>query len=50
MNDLQSIIEYAWDNREALQENEAKQAVREVIENLDKGELRVASPSEGGGW
>ena len=50
MTNLQSIIEYAWDNREALQENEAKQAVREVIEKLDKGELRVANLNESGGW
>jgi len=50
MNDLQSIIEFAWDNREALQENEAKQAIREVIEKLDKGELRVAAPIENGAW
>jgi len=50
MNDLQSIIEFAWENRESLQEKEAQAAVREVIEKLDKGALRVAAPNENGGW
>jgi 2,3,4,5-tetrahydropyridine-2-carboxylate N-succinyltransferase len=50
MSDLQSIIEFAWENRGALQEEEAKSAVREVIEKLDKGLLRVASPGENGEW
>jgi 2,3,4,5-tetrahydropyridine-2-carboxylate N-succinyltransferase len=50
MNELQSIIEFAWDNREALQENEAKNAIREVIEGLDKGTVRVAEPLADGTW
>lgn len=50
MSDLQSIIEFAWENREALQEEQAKSAVREVIEKLDKGLLRVASHGENGDW
>ena len=35
MNDIQSIIEFAWENRESLQEKEAQDAVREVIEKLE---------------
>jgi 2,3,4,5-tetrahydropyridine-2-carboxylate N-succinyltransferase len=50
MNELQSIIEFAWENREALQENEAKNAIREVIEGLDKGTVRVAEPLADGTW
>jgi len=50
MNKIQSIIEFAWENREALQESEAKEAVRAVIEKLDKGELRVASSNGHGEW
>jgi len=42
--DLQAIIENAWDNRELLESAEVQAAIREVIEKLDKGELRVASP------
>ncbi|MFV8224611.1 2,3,4,5-tetrahydropyridine-2,6-dicarboxylate N-succinyltransferase, partial [Christiangramia aquimixticola] len=34
----------AWDNRDLLQETETTNAIREVIELLDKGELRVAEP------
>jgi 2,3,4,5-tetrahydropyridine-2-carboxylate N-succinyltransferase len=50
MNDIQSVIEFAWDNRDALREKEAQQAVREVIELLDKGGLRVAGPNADGSW
>ncbi len=39
---LQSIIEDIWENREKLSSKEAKEAVAQVIEKLDKGELRVA--------
>lgn len=45
---LQSIIESAWDNREDLQQESVKTAIREVIEKLDKGELRVAEPTTDG--
>lgn len=48
MQALKEIIEKAWDNRELLQESEVQKAIREVIELLDKGELRVASPSSEG--
>ena len=44
MKDLQKIIEAAWENR-ALLENEAtREAIRTVIEAVDKGELRCAEP------
>ncbi|MBK5270785.1 MAG: 2,3,4,5-tetrahydropyridine-2,6-dicarboxylate N-succinyltransferase, partial [Bacteroidia bacterium] len=41
----EQILE-AWDNRELLKENKYADAVRSVIEELDKGKLRVASPTE----
>lgn len=44
MPQLQNIIENAWNNRELLKEKETQQAIREVIEELDKGRLRVAEP------
>lgn len=44
MNELQSIIEQAWENRALLQENKTTDAIRSVIELLDKGDLRVAEP------
>jgi 2,3,4,5-tetrahydropyridine-2-carboxylate N-succinyltransferase len=46
----QDIIEYAWDNRAALKETETIAAIEHVIEALDKGQLRVASPREDGTW
>jgi 2,3,4,5-tetrahydropyridine-2-carboxylate N-succinyltransferase len=44
MNPLQSIIEQAWENRAMLQETTTTSAIREVIELLDTGKLRVAEP------
>lgn len=49
MNELQSIIEQAWENRALLQETETTDAIRSVIELLDSGKLRVAEPV-GEGW
>lgn len=45
---LQQTIENIWDNRDLLQQEESKTAIREVIALLDKGELRVAEPTENG--
>lgn len=39
-----SAIETAWNNRELLKEDTYKNAIRAVIEEVDKGRLRVASP------
>jgi 2,3,4,5-tetrahydropyridine-2-carboxylate N-succinyltransferase len=49
MNELQSIIEQAWENRALLQETKTTDAIRSVIELLDSGKLRVAEPI-GEGW
>ena len=46
---LRDIIEQAWDNRELLQESNTVEAIRAVIEELDKGILRVAEPN-GDDW
>jgi 2,3,4,5-tetrahydropyridine-2-carboxylate N-succinyltransferase len=50
MSDLQNTIEQAWDDRNLLHENPTKEAIREVIEQLDKGKLRVAEPTADGDW
>ena len=47
--DLKQHIEAAWANRELLKDNTYADAVRAVIEEVDKGRLRVAAP-EGEGW
>lgn len=48
MNELKSLIELAWENREKLQEVETTTAIREVINLLDSGKIRVAEPVSGG--
>lgn len=48
MNSLQEIIEKAWDDRSLLQKDETKQAIREVVNQLDLGKLRVAEPTNKG--
>ena len=45
---LQNTIEQAWDNRALLQNTETTAAIREVIDLLDQGKLRVAEPTEKG--
>ena len=44
MNNLQPIIESAWENRELLNQTETQNVIREVIDLLDEGKLRVAEP------
>jgi 2,3,4,5-tetrahydropyridine-2-carboxylate N-succinyltransferase len=48
MKNLQTIIEQAWENRALLQETITTTAIREVIDLLDNGKLRVAEPIENG--
>lgn len=45
MNSLKDIIEKAWNDRNMLENKEVQESIREVIELLDRGELRVAEPS-----
>lgn len=46
--ELQQLIIEAWNNRELLKENKYSDAVRHVIDAIDKGSLRVAQPTESG--
>ena len=48
MIDLKNKIESAWENRDLLKEVTTTTAIREVIELLDSGQLRVAEPRENG--
>ncbi len=52
MSDIQALIEAAWDDRARLQTPETQAAIAHVIEELDKGRLRVATPptTAGGDW
>jgi len=47
---MKAIIEAAWDNRSLLQNQETIKAIESVIEDLDKGLLRVAEPTSTGEW
>ena len=48
MNNLESsLIEQAWTNRELLDDGRYSDAVRSVIDRLDKGDLRVAEKKNG---
>jgi 2,3,4,5-tetrahydropyridine-2-carboxylate N-succinyltransferase len=48
MEQLQQIILDAWENRELLKTDETKNTIRQVIELLDKGQLRCAEPTDSG--
>ncbi|MFT5832997.1 MAG: 2,3,4,5-tetrahydropyridine-2-carboxylate N-succinyltransferase [Cognaticolwellia sp.] len=48
MENLQQIIERAWENRALLKEAATQAAIRELVERLDKGKLRVAEPTADG--
>jgi 2,3,4,5-tetrahydropyridine-2-carboxylate N-succinyltransferase len=47
---MKALIEKAWENRELLKEKEVIIAINSVIEQIDKGELRVAEPLSNGEW
>jgi 2,3,4,5-tetrahydropyridine-2-carboxylate N-succinyltransferase len=41
------IIEEAWENRELLNDSKTQESIRYIIEELDKGRLRVSDKVEG---
>ena len=45
---MKALIQDAWADRELLKSKEYADAVRSVIEQIDRGELRVAEPSATG--
>lgn len=45
---MQTIIEAAWENRELLKDEKTIKTIREVVELLDKGKIRVAEPAANG--
>ena len=48
MNEYQKIIENAWKNRELLDSKTTINCIHKIIEELDKGKIRVAIPSKTG--
>lgn len=49
MIEIKNIIDKAWEDRSLLKETETQNKIRDVIELLDKGKLRVAEP-RGDSW
>jgi len=47
MTNLKQIIESAWDDRELLKVSGTKEAISEVVDQLDQGCLRIADFKEG---
>ncbi|HVD98821.1 MAG TPA: 2,3,4,5-tetrahydropyridine-2,6-dicarboxylate N-succinyltransferase [Cytophagaceae bacterium] len=47
---MKEIIEKAWADRSLLQQQETIDTIRHIIEELDKGRLRVAEPKADGSW
>ncbi len=48
MTELQQTIEKAWEIRDLLKDANTIRAIRQVINLLDEGKLRVAQPTENG--
>lgn len=46
--ELQQLIQEVWSDRSLLQQDKYKDAVKAVIEEVDKGRLRTASPTKNG--
>lgn len=42
--ELRKIVEQAWNDRDLLRNDDVQQAIRRVVEAVDKGELRTAEP------
>ncbi len=47
MEELKSLISQVWENRELLKEKRYVNAVRETVDLLDKGKIRVAEKIDG---
>ena len=48
MSQFQNTIEEAWKDRALLADKIVREAIRSVIDQLDKGKLRVAEPTANG--
>lgn len=49
IQELRKVIEQAWENRKLLEEKSVQNSIRELIELLDKGEIRIAE-KKNEGW
>lgn len=49
MTEIKNLIEKAWEDRSLLKDEKVVETIKQVVEMLDKGELRVAEPN-GDDW
>ncbi len=47
---MESIINAIWENRELLQKSESKEAIAQVITNLNDGKIRIANLNSENEW
>ncbi len=50
MQSLENIINQAWEDRSMLTQKPVQEAIRQVVDLLDTGKVRVAEPDGNGGW
>ncbi|MBP6183975.1 MAG: 2,3,4,5-tetrahydropyridine-2,6-dicarboxylate N-succinyltransferase [Saprospiraceae bacterium] len=50
MHALQSTIEAVWNDRSLLEQPEIQKAIKTIVDELDKGLLRVAQPLDDASW
>ena len=48
--EIRELVESAWNDRTLLESKDTQIAIKTIIEELDKGEKRVAEPDGKGGW
>jgi len=48
MDEIKGLIEAAWENRDLLKETKYQEAIRELVNQLDLGKVRVAEPTDDG--
>ena len=48
MHDLLKSIEDTWENRDLLANTDSQESIRQVIDLLDRGQIRVAEPTDNG--
>ncbi|WP_066630145.1 2,3,4,5-tetrahydropyridine-2,6-dicarboxylate N-succinyltransferase [Labilibacter marinus] len=49
LEQYKEVVEQAWENRDLLKKTETQDVIRELMEMLDKGKIRVAEP-KGDDW
>lgn len=50
ISDLQTLVESAWEDRSKLQQSLFKEAIAEVVKEVDEGKLRIAESNIAGEW